>query len=318
MLVWADQIEPCDPKWAWYPYLPQGMISLLAGRGGDCKGLICASLAAAYTRGAPLPDGEAGQLGKVLWCEAEDPLNEVVIPRVIAAGAERTMLSFPDKGFSIRKLGALIKEHDLRLVVLSPFLSYLSVKNIRDEIEVRTALDKIQDAIKGTNCALLGICHFNKNVDLGAVERLLGSVAFVNFVRSVLLVARDKDDSSCVRMMHAKHNLSVQGRDMLVCSTEMPGHSRSQYVRIDWERADENKDPNAMVGRDVEKGPKLSAADWLESTLRSMGESSREMVISWGKKAGYSESALDKAIDRDTRFASRHEGFPRKAHWSLA
>ena len=90
-------------------------------------------------------------------------------------------------------------------------MSFLNVlKDIIGELGVRKTLEALQEAIENTRCAAIGICHLNKKTDLGAVERVLGSVAFVNFSRSALLVAKDHDDDAAVRLAHGKYNLSVK------------------------------------------------------------------------------------------------------------
>jgi hypothetical protein len=76
------------------------------------------------------------------------------------------------------------REKKLGLIVLSLMLSFLTgLTDMNNELGVRAAMESVQAQIAGTKCAVVGICHCNKKADLGAVERLLGSVAFANFVR---------------------------------------------------------------------------------------------------------------------------------------
>src|SRR5918994_5532035 len=105
---------------------------------------------------------------------------------------------------------------------------------INDELSARAVLEKLQDTIEGTDCAILGLGHTNKKPDLRAIERLLGTVAFTNFVRSVLLVSRDKDDETWFRLVHAKHNLSVRGHDLLYKPRHVGEDPRDQFVLLDW------------------------------------------------------------------------------------
>ena len=106
----AVAVNPRRPTWMWYPRIPAGMITIIGAKGGSCKGLTCASMAATVTTGGMWPDstGPAEQ-GDVLWCEAEDPLPEVVVPRLIAAGADLSRITFASRD-------AFAAEKDLREV----------------------------------------------------------------------------------------------------------------------------------------------------------------------------------------------------------
>ena len=94
--TWADlaAIIP-DVEWAWQPWLPKGLLTLLVGAPGSGKSALALSLAAAVIRGESWPDGRPGPGGgKVTWAETEAaqavnlerakawglPLDQVIIP----------------------------------------------------------------------------------------------------------------------------------------------------------------------------------------------------------------------------------------------
>jgi DNA repair protein RadA/Sms len=191
----VSDVDPKSVRWLWYPYLPAGQISILDGPGGVGKGLVATTLAAKISKAAmwPTTDIQAPN-GIVLWGETEDPLAEVIRPRLDAAEADVNNVFYckPEKflQLDIRKL---IEDDGLRIIVLSPMVSFLrGLTGLNDELMVRGVLEKLQSDIEGTECAVLGLCHTNKKPDLRAIERLLGSVAFTNFVRAVLLVSRTR------------------------------------------------------------------------------------------------------------------------------
>ena len=213
----------------WFPYLPAGMISIIGAKGGSCKGLTCASLTAAVTTPSLWPDGSGpAQQGAVLWCEAEDPIPEVVLPRLIAAGADLSRVTFASRAaFAAEQdLRGLIQKTGVKLIVQSPMVSFLKLSDIVSELGVREVLERCQASIDGTGCALIGITHSNKKADLAAIERILGAVAFTNFVRSVLLTAPEDVDEGTYRLVHAKHNLSTKGDD-LICGPSMSARTPS-------------------------------------------------------------------------------------------
>ena len=110
----------------------------------------------------------------MLWGETEDPLCEVLRPRLIAASADCNQIYYckPD-AFLDLDLAAMIRDEDLRLVIMSPMFSFLrGLSGINDELSVRAVLEQLQDHIEGTECAILGLGHTNKKPDLRAIERL--------------------------------------------------------------------------------------------------------------------------------------------------
>jgi hypothetical protein len=189
-----------------------------------------------------------------LWGETEDPAEEVLKPRLVAAGADCRRITFiTPKAFAEIDRRKFIKQRSTKLIVLSPFLSYLEgLQNINAELEVRGALEKLLADIAGTGCALLGVAHANKKADLAAIERIIGSVAFTNFVRSVLLIAPNKhnDEEASHRLVHAKHNLSIKGDDLLFTPRHVGEDPTDQFVKLDWSvPVNGNIDADAMFDR---------------------------------------------------------------------
>jgi hypothetical protein len=317
----AGAFQPRRTTWMWFPYLPAGMISIIGAKGGSCKGLTCASLAATITTAGTWPDGSGpAPQGAVLWCEAEDPIPEVVLPRLIAAGADLSRITFASRAaFAAEQdLRGLIQRTGIKLIVQSPMVSFLKLSDIVSELGVREVLERCQASIDATGCALIGIAHSNKKADLAAIERILGAVAFTNFVRSVLLTAPEDPDEGTYRLVHAKHNLSTKGDDLIIRPTYVgddPKH-RDQYVKLEWSRPENgNADADAMFDR-KKPGSKPSARQWLRTYLAEHGETLRDHVIIAGAQAGYSERSLERAIMHDPKLQSRRDHFPNQAWWN--
>jgi len=313
-------LAPKATSWLWHPYLPANQITLLGGRGGSCKGLISAALVASITKPQAWPDGAPAEHGRVLWCETEDPLPEVVAPRLIAAGADRSRVLFADRAcFAGLDLRSYITANDIKLIVLSPCVSFLRLTDINSELDVREVLGQLQAAIDGTGCAVLGICHTNKKPDLAAIERLLGSVAFANYVRCVLLVAPDSVEDRTFRLVHAKHNLSWKGDDLLFTPKHVGEDPRDQFVKLEWSRPESNVDAEALFDRKPKANGTApqSAGQWLVSYLEEHGESLRADVILAAEKVGFSENAIRQAQQRNPRVQSRQDGWHGPYMWSL-
>jgi hypothetical protein len=243
------------------------------------------------------------------------------VPRLIAAGDDRGRIQFASRtAFAAAQpqLRAYIVEREVRLIVLSPLFSFLTgLSDINGELSAREVLERLQACITGTGCAVLGLAHTNKKADLRAIERLLGTVAFTNFCRSVLLVGRDKDEPDWFRLTHAKHNLSTKADDLLYRPRHVGDDYRDQFVKLDWRKPDAN--PDSLFDRPKTNGHdrRLSARDWLLSYLEAQGRSLASEVLSAGETAGYSRDTLSKAQYRESRIAFEKDGFPAQVWWSL-
>ena len=87
----AAGILPERVECLWPGRFAIGKHSLLAGEAGLGKSQITISMAAVVTTGGPWPCGEGNApLGSVVFLCAEDGASDTVIPRLMAAGADRT------------------------------------------------------------------------------------------------------------------------------------------------------------------------------------------------------------------------------------
>ncbi|MCA1366669.1 AAA family ATPase [Bradyrhizobium sp. BRP14] len=322
----AADIEPRSVKWLWYPYIAAENINIIAGMGNVGKGLVSTHIAACITNGRRWPTvTESAPCGSVLWCEMEDGEADTLVPRMIAAGVllQRVTIMNADE-FRMAKepqtLKAEILQRDIKLIVFSPLNSFLGGIDINNEIQVRKVLNGLLEAVKDTGCAILGIAHANKKGDLSAIERILGSVAFANFCRSVLLVAPDEsgdEDEDQKRLVHAKHNLSQKGPDLIYTPVTAPGRdTRDQYVGLEWQRAERDVDATALLDRKPARGAsRPSAGAWLIEYLTKNGKTLVTDIQIAAVAAGYKWEAVRKAHQRDPRFQSEQDGFQGPRSW---
>jgi Bifunctional DNA primase/polymerase, N-terminal/AAA domain len=313
-------VKPRRTDWLWHPYFPAGELALLGAKGGVGKGQATASIVARLTTGILWPDGtEKAPTGHVLWAEAEDSIDKTVVPRLLANRADLSRVTFfNEEEFAALDLRRFVEQLDPRAIVLSPIMSFLpKLKSHIDELAVRAELRKLRAAVDGTLCALIGIAHLNKKSDLDAIERLLGSVAFANFVRSVVLLASDKDEQDMRRWVHAKHNLSIRGDDLLFRTVHVGEDPRDQFVKVEWQiPSGDNIDVDSFFDRHKQQGDrKQSAHEWIVAYLENHGRSLASEVMLAGVKAGHSDSALRNAQYRSSRIGHEHEGFPAQVWW---
>jgi hypothetical protein len=214
--VKAQRIE-----WIWEPYIPAGCLTLLDGDPGQGKSQITLDLAARITTGRPMHGSSKGcQPRVVILLNAEDPHSFVTKPRLLAAGADLSLVRFyeeieiPEKEprpislpEDIPVLEDEVKKHRARLVVIDPLMAYLSgrVKANQDH-DIRRALHPLAKMAERTGAAVVVVRHLNKMVGTSAMYRGGGSIGITGAARSVLLAGEDKKTGRRV-MAGVKNNL---------------------------------------------------------------------------------------------------------------
>lgn len=303
------RIRPTD--WLWWPRIPKNAITILAARGGTGKGLVCADIAARITTGNYWPDStEKAPRGNVLWCEAEDSVEETVLPRLSAAKADISKVYMADtQVFSSYDIADFIRVNNIKLIVLSPMISFLQgIEDSNAQIETRRSLEHLTSVVESSGCAILGVMHLNKKTDLSAVERILGSVEFANFPRSILLMG--KEDDHIVRVVHGKWNLGPGAEDLIFKSVnrKSKSHPRGQFIGIDWSSGADKVDVNTVLERTQrEAAEDESAGDWLVNALKNGEKECRELFVE-AEKLGFTKSALYRARLRHGGIAARRVG----------
>jgi len=214
------------------------------------KGQIAAFIVAAVTAAIELPceEGNATQ-GNVIWFNAEDGLQDTVIPRLAAAGADRKRVHFvngvriagEEKHFSlvtdlhllrkaIRRIGNVV------LVIIDPVSAYLGVGKVdsRSATDVRGVLTPLKDMAEELNVAVIGISHFNKKDDIkSALLRVSDSIAYVAAARHVYAVLDDPEDKNSKLFVKAKNNLARDAKALRYgMSVKTVGHDNRLEVDI--------------------------------------------------------------------------------------
>lgn len=313
---WGNVPKPERVFFTWFPYIVQGALNVLAGMPGCGKGLVAMDIASRITRGDCMPLGSKSAFdGKVLWCETEDPRAQVLAPRAIAAAAKKDNMRLAGLGDApMSNLRDVITTHGVKLVVLSPFISFIDgLEDGNNEAAVRNALEPLARAVEGTECAILGIMHPSKKTEAATLDRIMGSRAFTAFVRSVVVIA-ERDEQK--RLCHIKHNLSIKGRDAGFAIKDVGRDPSDGYVRIEWANTEDNWFVEGLWDKRQQSKP--SAKDWLVEHLSNHGPTMREDVMEAAGKAGYKLESVHKAAQREKRIKSRRLGFQGSCEWSIA
>lgn len=210
----ADEIVARNIEFIWKDRLARGKHTAMAGLGGKGKSQIFYDICARITKGAKWPDGGRAPKGTVIILSAEDGPADVMVPRLIAAGADLKLVKIvkatrDDKGehkFSLQtdldKLRALCEQikrspniPPVMLIGFDPISSYMGGDlDTHRNSAVRSVLDPVTQLAEDVQCAVLSISHFNKGSNSQAINRVMESAAFVNAPRASFGVFDDPDN----------------------------------------------------------------------------------------------------------------------------
>ena len=228
-----DGVEVKPISWLWWNKIPLGMLTLIVGDPGLGKSFLSLWLAARISRGENLPDGDGlpdnrASFGTVILLTAEDPLEQVIKPRLMSLGADTKNIDAIDavrvrdddgrqrqEFFNLQRdipaLQQAIKSNT-KLIIIDPLSAYLGngLDAHRDN-DVRGVLSPLCAIAEKNNIAIVGVMHLNKNTTGKAVYRALGSIAFLAAARTVWMVTTDPNDPDSKRRLltPAKHNVLI-------------------------------------------------------------------------------------------------------------
>jgi hypothetical protein len=303
----TDGIAEADVEWLWWPYLPLGAIVMLDGEPGVGKSLLTLCLAAAISRGWPLPDQEGkptlptGDPGTTLLLSCEDSLSQTIKPRLVKAGADCSKVIVvtgwkrtpdgEDEPFTFAQLPLLagsLEKHHPRLVIIDPIQAYLGGKvDINRSNETRPLLAALARFAEKYRCAIVLVRHPAKAGMGSAIHRGLGSIDFIGAARSALFVAQHPLHPDQALLCHSKSNLGPLGRTLTFTKGEEGFHWQA-VSRLDAETlAGGKRGPNPQEF--------LEATLWLEQRLSGGLPWPAKDILDEGEEEGHSKKLLYKA-----------------------
>lgn len=317
VLVSGADLHPVPVAWLWRHWLALKKLHILAGAPGQGKTTLALAMAATVTIGGSWPDGTRCEKGNVLIWSGEDDPADTLLPRLLAAGADRNRCHFvigsrragevvpfdPARDLS-QLLAHIAKIGGVRLLIVDPVVSAVTGDSHKNT-EVRRALQPLVDLATACDCAVLGITHFAKGGQgTDPAQRVVGSVAFTAVARVVLVAAKVRDEQGEDARILARGKSNIGPDDggfhyHLEQCEPLPG---IQASRTAWGKAVEGSardlltDPDEGSEDKAESTAKDIAVEFLVEILKD-GSAPSKYVESEAKAAGISWMTVRRASE---------------------
>jgi putative DNA primase/helicase len=336
----ASEVQPAPVRWLWPGIIARGKITGLVDHPGLGKSQVAMDCAARVSTGHPWPgDVKNEAVGDVIILSAEDDAADALVPRAIAAEADRSRVHLVravkddgvERAFNLGlDLGRIEKEFDLakvRLLIIDPTNAYLGFSKAatfdrNHGGDVRSVLGRLAVFSACHDLAVLAVSHLNKSGGARAITRVMGSQEWVAAPRAVFLVEKELGTSRRL-FLPLKNNLAPDrtGYAFELVGRQVEGVSTSAVVWSSEPVTMSADEALTAAGKKVTSG----AVDFVQEALRD-GPMDQAEIVRRGKEAGFTErtsvphekswgSNLEKkALGRpESRFGGRLMARPRSA-----
>jgi hypothetical protein len=262
--------------------IPQSAVTICAGRGGVAKSTFAIWLGGQLNQG--ILRGELhGQPTSVLYVSHEDSLEEVVLPRVDANDADRTL--FYSLGIESKEVGGItvprlpedlplirqaIEETGAKLLIIDPITSTLAGGDNDRMADVRQVMDPLNAMAAELGVSVIGIAHFRKGGGSQS-DMISGSHAWRDAARCVILFARD-EEADCTVITLEKINSGQAGKSFryhldIVQQLTDEG-TFTEVGRVIWE-GESNASVGDIINNEQERSRQGGTANELLDYMRS-------------------------------------------------
>jgi len=222
----ASDLQPEKLVWVWPGRIPEGKLVLVGGPPGLGKSQLTAFMASTISNGGDWPCNEGSTaVGNVIFMSAEDGIEDTIVPRLMAAGANLDRVHIvasatkPDgtgrKTFSLKTDADLLEAkaneiRDVRLIIVDPISAYMGGSDGNGNVETREVLEPLAEMANRLHIAVVAVTHLNKGGGGGnqtALNRFSGSIAFIAAARAAFAVLEDPENDERRFLLQAKNNL---------------------------------------------------------------------------------------------------------------
>lgn len=313
----ASEIKPRAIEFLWRERIPKGMITVVAGKPDQGKGLFAAHVAADVSKRG----------GKVLYSAAEDTDELMTGPRLEAAGANLDNVIVWRFRLPVdrEEMEALVRDMGISLIVMDPFAAHLSNGVSAFSDSVRDVTGPMEALAGETGVSFLVIEHALKRINANAhpLTAIRGSSSGLPAAsRMGFVFGADPDDDDRRLLCNVKKNVRDEPDpiEFEMDSIETAVGDTPSLLYIGETQYNARKllaDPkgDGKVGRRPEK--RAAAAEWLTKYLAASNEPVKAgEVIEDARINGFPKNTLLRAA-KDMQVVRQPPGGGRNCTWDL-
>lgn len=318
-VIRADGVAPEPITWLWEEFIPRGMLTLVAGRPDAGKSLFAAWLASDLSKKGH----------NVIFSNMEDPIPQVVIPRLISLGAKMKFIHFwtPIMPKDTTALAEKVAETNAVAVICDPIAAHITASIYNDQ-EVRTALSPLSILAWKTKCAVIMVHHTIKNAAPGHAMNSVGGSGggLIGAARVSFMFGPSPDDEDERVLAPLKFNIGPKPNSVVF-----------EMDEYEWIIGDGKKAKTLNAGRLVLKSTKskisaekvlatssglssvkttdkkAGAAEWLTNYL-AYGAMKQQEIAEDSMQAGHTFRTLRRAAE-DIEIVKERKGFGKDGFW---
>lgn len=215
-IKYAD-VETKELEWLWFPYIPKGMVSIVQGDPKSGKTFMLIDIISRITRGDYIPFSEDKfEMGNVVLLNSDDPIEYALKKRLELQNADVEKVFTIDENIKklyfkdLSRLEKLIEEKRPLLIVIDPIQAYMGDGDSNSMVQVRNALSPLKRIAEKYNVSIVLVQHLKKENETKAIYKGAGSIDFVGFARSMMMVIKNTENDERL-FLHSTSNVTKEG-----------------------------------------------------------------------------------------------------------
>ncbi len=215
-IKYAD-VETKDLEWLWFPYIPKGMVSIVQGDPKSGKTFMLIDIISRITRGDYIPFSEDKfEMGNVVLLNSDDSIEYALKKRLELQNADVEKVFTIDENIKklyfkdLSRLEKLIEEKQPLLIVIDPIQAYMGDGDSNSMVQVRNALSPLKRIAEKYNVSIVLVQHLKKGNETKAIYKGAGSIDFVGFARSMMMVIKNTENDERL-FLHSTSNVTKEG-----------------------------------------------------------------------------------------------------------